>query len=166
MKFRQKILVAERSCLTRIFFILLLFTIAQNSFSASVLAQLTWPVEGVITSSFGYRSPLIGGSSIHWGIDIAAPENTDIVSASSGQVKNLGWNAVYGYTVIIEYDAFIFIYAHCSEILVSKGTVVDQGDVIARVGATGRATGPHVHFEVRHEGHPLDPLQMLPARWQ
>jgi murein DD-endopeptidase MepM/ murein hydrolase activator NlpD len=136
--------------------------IATASATGRGVAQLIWPVEGVITSPFGYRSPLIGGSNIHWGIDIAAPEKTVIVSAVSGKIKNLGWHPVYGYTVIVEHGPFVFIYAHCSEILVSKDTVLRQGDVIARVGATGRATGPHLHFEIRYNGHPFDPMQMLP----
>ncbi|MFA0732232.1 MAG: hypothetical protein LKKZDAJK_003006 [Candidatus Fervidibacter sp.] len=118
------------------------------------------PVSGPIVSGFGYRRhPILGGVRFHCGVDIAAPYGTPIRAAADGVVVFAGWRRAYGNTVIIDHgNGLATLYAHCSELLVSEGVVVRQGQIIARVGSTGLATGPHLHFEVRHYGEPVNPL--------
>ena len=118
------------------------------------------PVSGSIVSGFGYRRhPILGGVRFHYGVDIAAPFGTTICAAADGVVVFAGWRRAYGNTVIIDHgNGLATLYAHCSELLVSEGAVVRQGQPIARVGSTGLATGPHLHFEVRRYGEPVNPL--------
>ncbi len=118
------------------------------------------PVSGSIVSGFGYRRhPILGGVRFHCGVDIAAPFGTTIRAAADGVVVFAGWRRAYGNTVIIDHgNGLATLYAHCSELLVSEGAVVRQGQPIARVGSTGLATGPHLHFEVRRYGEPVNPL--------
>lgn len=118
------------------------------------------PVSGPIVSGFGYRRhPILGGVRFHYGVDIAAPYGTPIRAAADGVVVFAGWRRAYGNTVIVDHgNGLATLYAHCSELLVLKGTVVRQGQPIARVGSTGLATGPHLHFEVRRYGEPVNPL--------
>jgi murein DD-endopeptidase MepM/ murein hydrolase activator NlpD len=118
------------------------------------------PVSGSIVSGFGYRRhPILGGVRFHYGVDIAAPFGTTIRAAADGVVVFAGWRRAYGNTVIIDHgNGLATLYAHCSELLVSEGAVVRQGQPIARVGSTGLATGPHLHFEVRRYGEPVNPL--------
>lgn len=117
-----------------------------------------WPVNGWISSPFGPRA---GG--MHTGIDLAADHGTDIRAARAGVVKNAGWLGGYGLTVIIAHaDEALTLYAHAAAVVVAEGERVEQGQVIARVGSTGTATGPHLHFEVLIDGEPADPLLYLP----
>ncbi|MDT7897618.1 MAG: peptidoglycan DD-metalloendopeptidase family protein [Armatimonadota bacterium] len=118
------------------------------------------PVSGSIVSGFGYRRhPILGGVRFHYGVDIAAPFGTTIRAAADGVVVFAGWRRAYGNTVIIDHgNGLATLYAHCSELLVSEGAVVRQGQPIARVGSTGLTTGPHLHFEVRRYGEPVNPL--------
>ncbi|GBC97876.1 Murein hydrolase activator EnvC [bacterium HR17] len=120
------------------------------------------PVNGAIVSGFGYRRhPILGGVRLHCGVDIAAPHGTPIRAAADGVVVFAGWRRAYGNTVIIDHgNGTATLYAHCSAISVSEGAVVRQGQVIARVGSTGLATGPHLHFEVRRYGEPINPLAL------
>ena len=104
---------------------------------------LSWPVYGRITSGYGAR----GGS--HKGIDIGAKNGTPIRAADGGTVRFAGWSGGYGQMVEIAHgNGVVTRYAHCSKLLVSKGSKVSKGQVIAYVGTTGRSTGPHLHFEV------------------
>lgn len=122
------------------------------------LARLQWPVKGVLYSRFGTR-----GATRHDGIDIAAPEGTPIVAAADGEVIYAGTQRGYGLIVIVRHDdGLITIYAHNRENLVEEGRKVRQGQILAKVGRTGRATGPHCHFEVRRGTTPLEPLDFLP----
>ncbi|NPV54341.1 MAG: M23 family metallopeptidase [Firmicutes bacterium] len=123
-----------------------------------------WPVRGIITSRFGYRkSPFGGGKEFHDGLDIAANMSTPIVAAGSGRIIFTGWLAGYGRTVILDHGyGYRTQYSHASSILVKKGQRVKKGDAIARVGSTGRSTGPHLHFMVSVNGKLVDPLEVLP----
>ena len=123
--------------------------------------RLIWPVEGRVMSRFGWR-----GHRHHDGIDIAAPEGTPVVAAADGIVIYSG-NGFRGYgnLIVIKHTPRVFtIYAHNKKNLVRKGQKVRQGQTIALVGSTGRATGPHLHFELRIGNKPVDPLKYLPPR--
>lgn len=118
---------------------------------------LAWPIMGVITSCYGWRS-----SGFHHGLDIAAKTGTPIRACASGKVISAGSKAVYGNTVIIEhYDGRQSLYAHAQKIYVKPGQKVVKGQAIATVGSTGNATGPHLHFEVRQNGKTLNPANYL-----
>lgn len=122
------------------------------------------PIEdGNITSKFGYRvSPITNEYSLHSGLDIAAPENTKIYAAYDGVVEKAECNEINGnYIVIRHSDNLKTTYNHCNKLLVSKGETVKKGEVIALVGATGYATGNHLHFEVLLKGKYVNPLYVL-----
>lgn len=116
-----------------------------------------WPVSGRLTSRFGLR-----GRGFHRGIDIVAPRGAFVRAAQSGVVSYSGWMSGYGRVVIITHSSGMqTVYAHNSVNLVREGQRVNQGDPIARVGSTGNATTSHLHFEIRQNGNPVDPLQFL-----
>ena len=121
-------------------------------------AGLIWPVQGPITSPFGPR-----WGSFHPGIDIGVPEGTPIHAAAAGTVIYCGWESGYGNLVVIDHhNGLATAYGHQSKIEVSCNQNVAQGQVIGLSGCTGFCTGPHVHFEVRVNGTPVDPLGYLP----
>jgi murein DD-endopeptidase MepM/ murein hydrolase activator NlpD len=118
---------------------------------------LIWPVNGPVTSPFGYR-----WGRLHAGIDIGVPYGTPIHAAASGTVVLAGWVGGYGnYTCIDHGGGMATCYAHQSSFAVSTGEHVTQGQVIGYVGSTGHSFGPHLHFEVRINGNPVDPLGYL-----
>ncbi|HEY8776754.1 MAG TPA: peptidoglycan DD-metalloendopeptidase family protein [Gaiellaceae bacterium] len=118
---------------------------------------LIWPVNGPVTSPFGYR-----WGRLHAGIDIGVPYGTPIHAAASGTVVLAGWVGGYGnYTCIDHGGGMATCYAHQSSFAVSTGQHVTQGQVIGYVGSTGHSFGPHLHFEVRINGNPVDPLGYL-----
>ncbi len=121
--------------------------------------RLLWPVKGTVTSKFGRR-----GSRMHDGIDINAREGTPVHAAASGEVVYADSRlSGYGKLIIIRHGKNLFTaYGHNQRMLVRKGTKVRAGDVIGRVGHTGRASGPHLHFEVRQGSTPVNPLAYLP----
>lgn len=123
----------------------------------------SWPVSGPITSPFGYRvHPIFGTTIFHSGIDIGVPEGTVVHAADAGTVISSGWLGGYGYAVIIDHgNGLQTVYGHNSSLLVSEGQSVSKGQPIAYSGQTGYATGPHVHFEVRVNGSPVDPMGYL-----
>lgn len=129
--------------------------------------KLLWPVPSSdlsdITSPFGWRThPILKVRKYHTGIDIAANTGADILAAADGQVIFSGYYGGYGYAVIIDHgDGISTLYAHCSALLVKEGDTVKRGQVIAKVGSTGLSTGPHLHFEVRKNGEPVDPMDWL-----
>lgn len=118
-----------------------------------------YPVKGRVTSPFGWRvHPILRQKKYHSGIDLAVPLGTSVLAADSGVVMTSGWINGYGYTVIIDHGAgFSSLYGHNSKLLVKKGDHVIKGQVIAKAGSTGYSTGPHVHFEIRKNGAPVDP---------
>ncbi|GEM_PF-6861263 len=122
--------------------------------------EMMWPVSGPITSPFGMRLNPFGGGNweFHPGIDIGVPEGTSVVAAASGRVIIAGWVSGYGNYIAIEHGGGISTgYGHLSEIYVQVGQEVKQGQVIGASGNTGRSTGPHLIFEVRRHGTPIDP---------
>ncbi|HLV60244.1 MAG TPA: LysM peptidoglycan-binding domain-containing M23 family metallopeptidase [Fredinandcohnia sp.] len=133
-------------------------TSVQRAPPPSGAPALRWPVKGVVHSRFGPR-----GKVRHDGIDIAAPEGTPIHAAADGEVIFAGVQRGYGNLVILRHEGgWVTIYAHNRKNLVREGDRVRQGQVIGEVGRTGRATGPHVHFEVRKGTSPVDPQSILP----
>ncbi len=122
---------------------------------------LRWPVKGTLTSTFGKRK-----GRRHEGIDIGAPKGTPIVAAADGTVMFSDWGPTgYGLMVIIKHKNHLTtVYAHNSKNWVRKGARVKKGQRIASVGSTGRSTGPHLHFEVRNDTHPRNPLKYLSTR--
>ena len=123
-----------------------------------------WPVNGTITSNFGYRgNPIGGGTGYHEGLDIAVDYGTPVRATASGKVTMAGWVDGYGNLVEIDHGGgFVTRYGHNSMLLVVVGQEVKTGDIIALAGSTGRSTGPHCHYEVRVNGTPTDPLLFLP----
>jgi murein DD-endopeptidase MepM/ murein hydrolase activator NlpD len=119
--------------------------------------RFIWPVNGTFTSPFGMR-----WGRLHAGIDIAAPTGTALRAADGGVVQIAGWTGGYGnYTCIGHGGGISTCYAHQNSMGVSVGQNVSQGQVIGTVGNTGNSTGPHLHFEVRINGQPVDPMGYL-----
>ena len=129
---------------------------------------MKWPVPSstIITSGFGMRfHPILKKNELHTGIDIGAPKGVSIVAAASGKVIVAGWETGYGNTVIIDHGGKIAtLYGHASKLLVRVGENVKAGQTIAKVGSTGWSTGPHLHFEVRKNGSPINPLKYVTTR--
>jgi len=126
--------------------------------------KMAWPVIGPITSPFGMRiHPITGQYTMHTGIDIGVSSGTPVHAAADGIVYFAGWNTGgYGNLVMLDNGSgIVTMYAHNSSFAVSKGQVVSRGDVIAYSGSTGNSTGPHVHFEVRVNGVPENPMNWL-----
>lgn len=141
---------------------------------ASSLAQTPVPAEGRadpatasragsvrISSAYGMRrDPMHGGQRHHAGVDLSAPTGTPIRALRSGTVSFAGRRGGYGNLVILSHpDGSESRYAHCHALEVRKGDRLQTGEILGSVGATGRATGPHLHLEIRREGHSLDPLR-------
>ncbi|MFN3284968.1 MAG: murein hydrolase activator EnvC family protein [bacterium] len=122
---------------------------------------LAWPARGALTSGFGLRRhPLFGIVRPHHGVDIAAPWGTPVRAAGPGTVVYAGWFGGYGKLVVVDHGGGVAtLYGHLSSILVSVGQRVGAGEVVGRVGSTGYSTGPHLHFEIRLNGRPVDPLR-------
>ena len=120
----------------------------------------TAPVQGTLTSGFGYRyHPIEGGERFHYGIDLAAPEGTDIVCFADGTVTAVGESNSYGrYCMISHPGGFLTLYAHCSRVTALSGSEITRGEKIAEVGSTGEATGAHLHFELRQGNIWLNPV--------
>ena len=123
-------------------------------------ARFMWPVNGPVTSGFGPRThPISGGTRIHNGVDIGASSGTPIKAADTGTVVMAGSNGGYGNWTLIDHGGGLATgYAHQSSIGVRVGQRVTRGEVIGRVGSTGASTGPHLHWEVRVNGNPVNPM--------
>jgi murein DD-endopeptidase MepM/ murein hydrolase activator NlpD len=134
---------------------------SQGSLSATPVRPsgggLMWPVSGPVTSPFGWR-----WGRMHEGIDIAVPTGTPVHAAAAGRVIIAGWMGGYGNLIVIDHGGGLSTaYGHNSSFAVGVGASVSQGQVVAYAGSTGNSTGPHVHFEVRVNGAPVDPLGYL-----
>ena len=125
--------------------------------------QFIVPVAGRVTSGFGSRvHPISGRVRMHTGVDFGASTGTPILAADSGVVVSAGWRNGYGNTVLIDHgNGLATLYGHQSRLAVRAGQSVAQGDVIGYVGSTGNSTGPHLHFEVRKGGTPVNPMSYL-----
>lgn len=121
-------------------------------------SRFIWPLKGQVSSRFGVR-----GGRLHDGIDISAPRGTEVSAAARGKVVYSGRLSGYGNLIILKHaSGFFTAYAHLSKSKVVKGGKVEQGQVIGLVGATGRASGPHCHFEIRQKTEARNPLFFLP----
>jgi murein DD-endopeptidase MepM/ murein hydrolase activator NlpD len=136
------------------------------------LPRLAWPVTGELTQGFGpssywFEPSIRVGNTTYWhfhtGIDIAVPWGTPVHAALAGRVEYTGWQGGYGYTVVLLHDGGLrTLYAHLSRATVARGQSVAAGEQIALAGATGNATGPHLHFEVRPGAQTVaDPMAYL-----
>jgi murein DD-endopeptidase MepM/ murein hydrolase activator NlpD len=120
--------------------------------------RFEWPVRGRITSRFGWRR-----TRMHEGVDIAARSGTPVRAAEAGRVIHAGRLGGYGKVVVVRHEGrYETVYAHNRRFRVRKGNRVRKGQVIAEVGETGNASAPHLHFEVRRDDDPRDPLLFLP----
>ena len=119
------------------------------------------PVKGTVTSRYGAREPTDIISANHYGIDIGASTGTEIIASTDGKVEQVSEEGEYGKHVKIRNGEAVTLYAHCSELLVKEGQQVKQGEKIALVGETGKATGPHLHFEIRRDKNIINPEYIL-----
>lgn len=124
---------------------------------------LSWPVNGAVTSPFGYRvHPILGVRKLHTGIDITAASGAPIAASAAGTVILAQTYGGYGRAVVIDHGGGLTtLYAHQSQIAVSVGQIVGRGALVGYVGCSGSCTGPHLHYEVREDGVPVDPLSYL-----
>lgn len=134
---------------------------SQRSLLAST--PTIWPVKGWITSSFGQRmSPFTGRLQMHEGLDIAARPGTPVKASAEGVVIYSGWKSDFGKLVTIDHGyGYRTRYGHLSKIYVKNGQRVKRGDTVGAVGSTGRSTGPHLHYEVKARGLPVNPKTYL-----
>jgi murein DD-endopeptidase MepM/ murein hydrolase activator NlpD len=125
--------------------------------------QMLLPSDGPVTSTFGWRvHPILGTSKFHNGVDFGAEYGTIIRAADNGVVISAGSTGGYGEAVIIDHgNDLTSLYGHASQLYVTVGQSVQKGQPIAAVGSTGFSTGPHLHFEVRRAGEPIDPMGFL-----
>jgi murein DD-endopeptidase MepM/ murein hydrolase activator NlpD len=123
-----------------------------------------WPVLGKLESAFGGRRNPFGGGSyeFHTGQDIDAPWGAPVIAGATGKVSFVGWQNGYGQLVVIDHGGGLTTrYGHLSHIAVAQGATVRRGEFVGKVGSTGRSTGPHLHYEVRINDEPVNPLQYL-----
>ncbi|NNM54556.1 MAG: M23 family metallopeptidase [Spirochaetales bacterium] len=121
----------------------------------------------ILTSPFGMRpNPFTGKPDFHAGVDLAAPIGTDVFAAQDGTVADLGYNPILGNHIILKHaGGWETVYAHLSRILVFLNETVRSGTIIGKVGSTGESTGPHLHFEIKKNGIPVNPLPLLPVKF-
>lgn len=133
-----------------------------HKWQAHTLPNL-WPIEGILRSSFGGRSdPFSGEGAFHTGVDLAAPKGTPVHVSADGVVVSSAWSGAYGKLIVVDHgNGLQTYYAHLSSFLVLPGQEVRSGEVIALSGSTGRVTGPHMHYEVRLAGTPVNPYKYL-----
>lgn len=142
-------------------------TITTSDWARLAEAPSLWPVEGVITGSFGERiDPFNGEGAFHTGVDISTPYGTPIIAPADGIVRATSFINGYGRTVILDHGHGITtLFAHMSGYAVGEGESVHRGDVIGYVGSSGRSTGSHLHYEVRIHDTPVNPHKYLRTIW-
>lgn len=126
-----------------------------------------WPVDGRLMSSFGHRSdPFSGTSAFHAGVDISALQGTPIKATADGVIASAEWAGEYGRLVVVDHGNGVqTYYAHMSRVEVVAGQWVRRGEIVGRVGSTGRSTSPHLHYEVRRGGTPINPYPYLKTNY-
>jgi len=130
--------------------------------------KMEWPISPQIyTSFFGIRrDPINGAKKFHTGIDMGADRGVIVSSAAHGRVIHSGWAGGYGRMVVVQHvGGYQTVYAHLGKILIPIGSKVDGGTPLGLVGSSGRSTGPHLHFELRYGGRPIDPMKLLRSRY-
>lgn len=141
--------------------------VSQSARLPKIESHHLWPVDntsiGDISSGFGWRRhPVTGKDDFHAAIDIAAPQGTAVRSTAPGKVMAVGKHPRLGKYVMIKYqDDSIGTFGHLDQILVSSGSLAEQGKIIGKVGSTGRSTGPHLDYSIEFNGHRIDPLSIL-----
>jgi murein DD-endopeptidase MepM/ murein hydrolase activator NlpD len=143
-----------------------LASVKTNVESQQALARSTpsiWPLAGWLSSSYGNRrDPFTGGADFHPGLDIAADKGTPVRATADGTVQAAAYNGNYGNAVLVEHGYGISTrFGHLSAFAVRPGQQVRRGDVVGYVGATGRATSPHLHYEILLNGRQINPLRLL-----
>jgi murein DD-endopeptidase MepM/ murein hydrolase activator NlpD len=139
------------------------FSPTERAFFLNVAFRFPLP-SGRVTSAFGLRrNPITGTLKRHEGVDLAAPEGTEVYAVRDGIVAEIGYDPIYGNYVVLEHDgSWRSLYGHLSETLTALRKNVRSGTMIGRVGSTGQSTGPHLHFEVRQNGEARDPAALFP----
>lgn len=137
----------------------------QESRLTALMVPSAPPVDGPVGSGFGFRQdPINGRAALHTGLDFPAEVGTPILAAAGGIVVTREWHAEYGHVLEVDHgNGLVTRYAHCSSIEVAVGALVKRGQLVARVGTSGRSTGAHLHFEVLVAGTPQDPARFLAA---
>ena len=122
-----------------------------------------YPIQGRLTSPFGYRSdPFTGARSFHTGVDLAAPIGTPVKATLDGRIAETGFNRIFGNYVIITHDrGYQSLYGHLSAVSVKRGQYVTQGAIVGAVGNTGYSTGPHLHLSIYKNGSLINPFSVL-----
>jgi murein DD-endopeptidase MepM/ murein hydrolase activator NlpD len=143
-----------------------LHDVRSNVERRNALAEATpsiWPAHGWLSSGMGSRrDPVTGGPDFHPGLDIAGEKGQPVYATAAGRVTEAGYNGAYGNLIVVEHGFGLETkYGHLSRFNVKPGQQVKRGDIIGQVGSTGRATGNHLHYEVRANGRLLNPLQLL-----
>lgn len=134
----------------------------RSSAAAHQLAAFIVPTWGRLNSHAGWRlHPIERRWKVHWGIDIAAAAGTPVLASATGRVRYAGWYGSYGITVVLEHGDWATVYGHLARVTVQPGQYVAQGTIVGTVGSTGASTNPHLHFELRYRGVPVNPLAHL-----
>ncbi len=122
-----------------------------------------WPARGILGSGFGTRtSPFTETKVFHHGVDIDAPAGASVKVAAGGKVVRSGYEPLYGNVIVVDHGyGYRTLYAHLAERLVEEGAIIQKGDAVGKVGATGRTTGPHLHYEVHVNGLAVNPARFL-----
>lgn len=122
-----------------------------------------WPVHGVLNSGFGVRAdPFTGAPARHEGLDISTARSEPVLATADGVVVHSGWAGEYGKAIEIRHgDRYETLYGHLEKTLVAEGQHVKRGDRVGLVGSTGRSTAPHLHYEIRVDGHAVNPLEYV-----
>lgn len=131
--------------------------------SKEVLMDMDAPVEAVVTSGFGLREDPMGGEEkFHYGVDLGALEGEHVRASADGEVVEAGYSDSYGNYLLLKHSETVYtLYAHCESLLLNQGDSAKKGQEIATVGATGKVTGPHLHFEIRDGDTWLDPTEFV-----